>query len=76
MGMGMGVGVSRVNMDQAHHKGDGGGPLLKGDSTKGDMRIMVGPHRRGDRSLPGGKCPETGPQVGIGGPQEKCHFFK
>ena len=61
---GYGVGASRVNMDQAHHKGDGGGTPLKGGSTKGDMRIMVGPHRRVDSSLPGGTCPETGAQVG------------
>ena len=60
----MGVGVSRVNMDQAHHKGDGGGTPLKGSSTKGDMCITVGPHHRVDHSLPGGKCPETGALVG------------
>ena len=63
---GMGVGVSRVNRDQAHHKGGGGRPPLKGDSTKakGEMRITVGPHHIVDRFLQGGTCSETGAQGG------------
>ena len=61
---GMGVGVSRVNRDQAHHKGGGGGPPLKDDSTKGGMRIMVGPHHIADRLLQGGTCSKTGAQGG------------
>jgi hypothetical protein len=61
---GTGVGVSRVNRDQAHHKGGGGGPPLKGDSIKGEMGIMVGPHHRVDRFLQGGTCSETGAQGG------------
>jgi hypothetical protein len=63
---GTGVGVSRVNRDQAHHKGGGGGPPLKGDSTKakGEMRITVGPHHIVDRFLQGGTCSETGAQGG------------
>jgi hypothetical protein len=61
---GTGVGVSRVNRDQAHIKGGGGGTPLKGGSTKGEMRITVGPHHLGDSSLQGGTCPETGKQVG------------
>ena len=39
---GMGVGISRINMDQAHPKEDGGGTPLMGDSTKGDTRIKGG----------------------------------
>ena len=61
---GMGVGAFRVNRDQAHYKEDGGGTPLKGGSTKGEIRITVGPQRRVDSSLQGGTCPETGTQVG------------
>ena len=46
---GRGVGVSRVNRDQVHHKGGGDGPPLKVDSTKGEMCITVGPHHKVDR---------------------------
>ena len=61
---GMGVGISRINMDQAHPKEDGGGTPLMGDSTKGDTRIKGGGHCKVDSSLPGGKCPETVASVG------------
>ena len=60
----MEVRVSRVNRDQDHHKGGGGGIPLKGGSTKGEMRIMVGSHHLVDSSLQGDTCPETGAQVG------------
>ena len=43
---------------------EGGGLPIRGDSTRGALCIMEGPHHRVDSSHRGGKCPEIGAQVG------------
>ena len=51
---GMGVGAYRVNRDQAHIKGGGGGTPLQGGSTKGEMRIIGGGAPFSGKFPPGG----------------------
>jgi hypothetical protein len=60
----MGAGVTRVNRDKAHIKGDGGGTPLQEDSTKEELHITEGARRLVDSYLQGGTCPETGEQGG------------
>ena len=54
---GMGVGETRINMGQAHRKGDGGGTPLMGGSTTGDTRTKGGGALQSGQFPPGGHMP-------------------